>query len=369
MNLFWLFFVLAVLGLAQGWVYRRFGFRKLSYHRSFSRPNVFEGETVEMVEQLVNRKLLPLPWLRIESRISPQLRFSSQQEEREVSDDDQYHKSVFYMGPFSRITRRHTLQCLKRGDYQLTTVEATVGDLINFSRMSRRMDVYAHLLVYPRLLTDDELPLPSRKWQGDAVVRRWIMPDPFLVSGLREYRAGDPMRVVHWGASARTGKLQVKTFDYTADPRLLVVLNVQLQEGQWAELMPYEQGLIEYGISLCATLITRALAAGVEAGFASNGQLTTAPGQPTLLMPQRSQAQADTVLSALAQFQIKRVVNFHTFLGELSQLQDMDILVLSAYDSPLIQDGLAQLRARGNSVTFTALEGGKGGAGYEKAAG
>ena len=55
--------------------------------------------------------------------------------------------------------------------------------------------------------------MPSRKWQGDVLVKRWIMPDPFLVGGLREYRAGDPMRSVHWGASARTGRMQVKTYD------------------------------------------------------------------------------------------------------------------------------------------------------------
>ncbi len=273
MNLFWLLIVLLVLGGAQSFVFSRFNFKSLKYTRTFSKRSVYEGETVEMVEQIVNRKLLPVPWLRVESRISPDLRFQTAQEEREISEDEQYHKSVFYLGPYSRVTRRHTIKCLHRGDYQLKTVEATAGDLVNMGRAAKQMDVSAHLMVYPKLLSEDQMDMPSRKWQGDVLVKRWIMPDPFLVGGLREYRAGDPMRSVHWGASARTGRMQVKTYDYTADPRLMVVLNVQIQEHQWAELMKYEQDVIEYGISLSATLLTRALEAGVEAGFACNGQL------------------------------------------------------------------------------------------------
>ena len=359
MNLFWLMLVLLALGCIQSFVFRRFGFKGVKYTREFSKPSVYEGEDVEMVEVIVNRKLLPVPWLRIESRISPDLHFKTAQEEREISEDEQYHKSVFYLGPYSRVTRRHTIKCLRRGDYRLTTVEASAGDLVNFGRATQQMAVSAHLMVYPRLLADDEIDMPSRKWQGDVVVKRWIMPDPFLVGGLREYREGDPMRSVHWGASARTGRLQVKTYDYTADPRLMVVLNVQMQEHQWGELMRYEQDRIEYGISLAATLLTRALEAGVEAGFACNGQLTIRPEEPVVIPPQRASTQGDVLLSAMAQLMIKRSLNFHTFLEELSAYQDMDILILSAYDSELIQEGVELLRARGNSVTLSLIGGGR----------
>ena len=37
----------------------------------------------------------------------------------------------------------------------------------------------------------------------------------------------------------------------------------------------------------------------------------------------------------------------------------MDILILSAYDSELIQQGVEQLRARGNSVTLNIIGGGR----------
>ena len=61
----------------------------------------------------------------------------------------------------------------------------------------------------------------------------------------------------------------------------------------------------------------------------------------------------------MAQVEIKRTLNFPTFLEELSAYQAMDILILSAYDSELIQQGVEQLRARGNSVTLNIIGGGR----------
>ena len=52
---------------------------------------MFEGDSAEIVEILENRKLAPVPWLRVESSISPYLCFKK-------SDDvdirhDQFHKA------------------------------------------------------------------------------------------------------------------------------------------------------------------------------------------------------------------------------------------------------------------------------------
>ena len=66
------------------------------------------------------------------------------------------------------------------------------------------------------------------------------------------HRAGDAQRCA-LGATARTGSLQVAR-DYTADPHLLVLLNVQRTVDQWGDLMDYEQQEIELAISYAATL-------------------------------------------------------------------------------------------------------------------
>ena len=214
MNIVWIMLCAGAMILLQGALISFFGLYGVSYDRRFSKERVFEGEEVQMVEVISNRKLLPVPWIRAESRISPNLRFGrdQQSQEREISAD-QYHKSVYFLGPFSRITRRHKVTCLKRGHYEAGSVALTCGDLFAMFLKTDQKGVPCSIDVFPRLLSEDELSTPSTRWQGELAVRRWIMPDPFLVSGIRDYRPGDPLRDVHWGATARMGSLQVKTRD------------------------------------------------------------------------------------------------------------------------------------------------------------
>ncbi len=357
----WILCSAGLIVLVQLILFTLFNFRGLTYTRSFSARAVSEGEHVKLVEVIRNRKLLPVPWVRAESRISRFLKFGAgtredKEDDREI-DADMYHKSVFYLGPFSQITRRHDVTCLKRGHYAAGSVALTAGDVLALNVNTKQFQSDCEIDVYPSLLSDDELDPTSTRWQGELAVKRWIMPDPFLVSGIRDYRAGDPMRDIHWGATARTGELQVKVRDYTADPRMLVVLNVQASEEQWGDLMDYEQAGIEYGIRAAATLCKRALDAGVEAGFASNacylGEKNT--GKTVYVTSQRSDGQMEVILTAMARLEIHREVNFPLFLESLCVGTNVDILVMSLYDSEQIQARLQMLRSAGNSVTFMKL--------------
>ena len=362
MSIVWILVSVGIAILVQALLVALFGMSGVGYDRRFSRRSAYEGEQVNLVEIIRNRKILPVPWIRVESRISPNLRFGhgGQSEEREISAD-QYHKSVFFMGPFSQITRRHDVACLRRGHYEAGSVAMTAGDLMAMWMKTKQMNLDCALDVYPRLLSEDELDTPSTRWQGELAVKRWIMPDPFLVSGIRDYRPGDPMRDVHWRASARTGTLQVKTRDYTADPRMLVVLNVQASEEQWGDLMDYEQEGIEQGIRIAATLCRRALDAGVEAGFATNACMIGEKGTgKTIFIPaRRANDQMEILLTAMARMEIHREITFPTLLETLGGLQGEDILILSTYDSEQIQARADMLRLAGNSVTMMMLERGR----------
>jgi len=361
-NIVWIIVVALALAVLQTMLFSLTNLRRLTYRRYFSRKTVYEGEKVELVEIIRNVKPLPVPWLRAESRISPNLRFGSDavNEEREISGN-RYHRSVFFLGPFCQITRRHEVTCLKRGHYEAGSVALTAGDLLGMSRKSRQLQLECALDVYPVLLSEDELDTPSTRWQGELAVRRWIMPDPFLTSGVRDYRAGDPQRDIHWRASARTGQLQVKVRDYTADPRMLVVLNVQASEEQWGDLMDYEQEGIEQGIRIAATLCMRALSAGVEAGFASNACLfgEKGTGRTVYVPASNAAAQTELLLMTMARMEIYREMTFPTFLETLTEVSGIDILILSMYQSEQIDYRIEELRRAGNSVTVMRLERGK----------
>src|SRR5947209_17300032 len=68
-------------------------------------------------------------------------------------------------------------------------------------------------------------PFPElfRTW-GDGEARP--APTGDLVRGVRPYVAGDPMRRVHWRATARVGDLVVKEVEDTGAPRLYLALDL-----------------------------------------------------------------------------------------------------------------------------------------------
>jgi hypothetical protein len=66
----WLSLVFGAFIFLQSKYFGFTAFKKFTYLRRFSRRAAFEGEAVELVEELYNCKLAPNPWLRVESRIS-----------------------------------------------------------------------------------------------------------------------------------------------------------------------------------------------------------------------------------------------------------------------------------------------------------
>ena len=231
----WLIIIVGVFAILQSRYYAKVSFKKLRYERTISKSAVFEGENLDLVEVIVNNKLTPLPWLRVESKLSPWLRFRSQ-ENLEILDD-RFHRSVFYLRPYSRITRRYNVKCMRRGYYDLSITTLTVGDLFGLGSTSQEVrSDRAKLFVYPSILGQDELPDEALRWQGDVSVHRWIFPDPILINGIRGYQRGDSRKDIHWKASARSGELQVKTHDYTVFPRLLLVFNIEPEDNFWGML-------------------------------------------------------------------------------------------------------------------------------------
>ena len=346
--------VLAVLYSAMGMLLVRFGLRGLQCTRAFSRAAVFEGDEGEMIEVVRNDRPMLVPWLRVESHISPYIRLG-RQENLNVSGS-RYYCSLFTMLPYQQVKRRHRVKFLHRGVYDLGSASLTVGDVLGFFQQSREQQMHVPVTVFPRLLDERELPQPLSLLLGETVSRRPLLTDPFLVRGIREYHPGDPVRDIHWPATARMGTAQVRVFDHTARMKLMVILNAQRKDTQWGDhLMEYEEGEIEYGISVAATLCVRALRNGLSAGFATNMPFGEEK-ESVVMLPGGGAAREESLLAAFARLTVVRTLAFPLFLDTLTDVTDMDVIVLSCYDSPDVQSGLEKLRRQGNQVTLHLLE-------------
>ncbi len=348
----------AVYGV-MGWLLVKFGLRGLQCTRAFSRPAVFEGEEGEMIEIVRNDRPMLVPWLRVESHISPHLQLGRQ--ENLAVSGSRYYCSLFTLMPYQQVKRRHRVKFLRRGAYDLGNASLSVGDVLGFFQDSRDQQMHVPVMVFPRLLDERELPRPLSLLLGETVSKRPLLTDPFLVRGIREYRPGDPVRDIHWPATARMGETQVRIFDHTARMKLLVILNVQRKDTQWGDhLMEYEEGEIEYGISVAATLCVRALRSGLAAGFAANMPFGEGKESVVMLPGKGKQsggpAREEELLTAFARLSLVRTLEFRLFLDTLTDVHDMDVIVLSCYDSEGVQQGLDKLRRQGNQVTLHILE-------------
>ncbi|MBP1990265.1 DUF58 domain-containing protein [Paenibacillus eucommiae] len=356
MGISWILLLAAAVAYLQNLFFRRWGFSRLTVTRKFSEQHCFSGDEVEMIETIVNRKLLPIPWLRLESMIHAGLRFGKQSN-LDINDGKLYqnHRSLFSLMPYTKIVRRHQVLCEKRGWYKLDSVAVSVGDALGMQVGTQSHKLNLRLLVYPKLIDWQELPLPSHSWQGDITVKRWVMQDPFLSAGVREYGFGDPLSSIHWKATARSQKLQVYNREFTADPRLMIILNTQISEMMWEAVSDTE--LVEKGISYAATLAERVIAAGIPVGFGCNAYTEEVPKEPIYISPEGGWDHLNSLYETMAKLVVACCRSFDTYL-DADAWQDgtaLDFILITPFLSDKVEEQIQRLRDRGHAVEVVML--------------
>jgi uncharacterized protein (DUF58 family) len=355
MVLFW--FIVAALAILfiQGRVFQRFVLRHIRYGRRFTAKTCYSGEQVELIEEMSNAKWLPVPWLRVESQLATHLHFQKL-DNFSVSSGQVYqnHKSFFSLAPYTKITRTHRITCAKRGWYKLQTVTLTGGDLLGLSSTSEQIPLHGELLVYPKPAQVPVHQLPYHSWQGDQSVKRWIISDPFIIAGVRNYQAGDTYKQINWKATAKTGSLQVHQYDFTADRRLMIYLNVDDAEGMWRSVT--DAALIERGIEWAAGAAEAVIQQGMEVGFAANMPVV-GTRESVHIEPRGGHEHLLGIFEEMAKLEIERTELFHHLLEREAErgYSERDILMITSYWNEELEKQAEQLRYNGNAVAVWLL--------------
>ncbi|MEF2245800.1 DUF58 domain-containing protein [Paenibacillus sp. IITD108] len=350
------FILLAVaLFYLQGLVFYRLALKDIQYDRNFKVAACYAGDQVELVERIANRKWFPVPWLRVESQLSTHLHFGKL-DNFSVSKGQVYqnHKSLFSLKPYVQITRRHCLVAARRGVYRLQTVTMTSGDLLGVHIRHKQIPLTGELLVYPKPAEVALDQLPFHSLQGEHVVKRWIIHDPFLTAGVRKYEAGDTLRSINWKATARTGQLQVHKHDYTANRQLMIYLNIDDEEGMWRSVNNVD--LIEQGISWAAGAAAASIEQGMEAGFSSNMQLNNQYSS-TKIEPGSGYEHLLFIFEAMARLSLEKTEPFSYLLQAAAEdgYEGRDVLIISTFWNDELEEQAARIRSNGNSVTVWEL--------------
>ena len=122
--------------------------------------------------------------------------------------------------------RTYRLPTRQRGIFDVGPVEVTRRDAFELLRTSRRYGDVERIWVYPRVL--DFRPLPSGQTRHlDGPSSDTSPQGNITFHRLRDYVAGDDLRLVHWRSSARTGRLVVKHNVDTSQPYHVVLLDLR----------------------------------------------------------------------------------------------------------------------------------------------
>jgi len=331
----------------------KYCFYKLNYKCEFSVPEAHEGDTIYIIETVYNAKLLPVPWLKVDIHSSRWLDFAGTCSV--IAQDDRRMTSSFILRSYQKITRRWKLKCLKRGVFTTENVTLVSGDLLNFHVVSVPVAVNAQLMVYPEIVDLDELFTPVNLLQSDITVNRWIVDDPFMVSGAREYIQGDPLNRIHWPASARVGKLMVKKNEFTSQRSLTVLLNMQSQLYEYADTI--NKHIAELGIKVAATLFDRALKEGTPVRFGTNGCTVPDARQTIFTGEAADKDHIQDLLKILARLVMKNVKDFEAFLEDVThELDNTEVVIITAYMSKRLCEQVDQMGLYGNTVSIILLD-------------
>lgn len=119
----------------------------------------------------------------------------------------------------------YKLRSSRRGLYKIGPVSAEFGDPFGLSRHQNILGDVDRLTVTPAPLVLPETAVSgSRGTDGATATRTQANPSNDDVM-TREYRHGDPMRRVHWPATARHGELMVRQEESVTTPQATIILD------------------------------------------------------------------------------------------------------------------------------------------------
>lgn len=352
---------LVAVGIIVGlvWVARspwaRFELRGLTYERRLSAGRAVVGETIGLDLVVHNPKLLPVPWLEVEDFVSVEARVDGRELERSELPGFAILRTTWTVGPFERVTRRLRIVADRRGLYQLDATRLQVADL--FAQRSEAREETGprlHYRVVPRSLSV-RAAVPVSLLPGATRTRRGLFEDPALFAGVRPYQPGDPLRRVHWKATARLHRPVSRRLDPAHAAELVIACDAQTVPGPFW-LRHYDDDLVESLYTTAMSLARELVDSGVACGLAANGYGTLRQ-RSLYLPPSAASAQVVRIADELAALSRSASRPFAGLLAELGRRTPpaTAVLALSARDPADFLPVLRRLAAMGRPVRLVAL--------------
>ena len=298
------------------------------------------------VSLLLALALLCIAW-RFRARLLLEAAGGSLEEER------QRMKSTVYLRRRQRLVRSFEAAMPARGRYTHKGATLYGGDFLGLKEKQVNEFRLCEIVVLPKPWDAPGLDDTLGGFLGDISVNRFIMEDPVLTLGFREYTGREPQKMIAWPQSLRAGKMMVKHYDYTMDLSVSVILNVYdsddiarhhvRMEKAYSMTRSVVEALEERAIAY--SFYTNAVAAGAATPFrhiseglgsAHRNAILEGLGRATYIASESFQQMADTLMRSADRGRSYILITTHyppayaQLIARLKDLTGGEVLVLRA---------------------------------------
>ncbi|MBE6725527.1 MAG: DUF58 domain-containing protein [Ruminococcaceae bacterium] len=246
----------------QSKIWKSYALKDLEYRVEVSADEVFEDEEIYVYEELRNNKLLPLPFLKVDTELPEGLSFHLFEEEGGGTKDvyPRVVHSVFVLRSRQMIRRRWRVKCDVRGTYTLGSVTMMADDVFGLTPVVRIREPEEGdrntVVVLPKAVDLEKEFSSSRYTSGDFLVQSSLLTDPLLRAGVREYLPGDPMNRINWNQTAVHASLMTNVEEFTNRHQFNIIMNMQ---GRDIEKVipgpPSVRGTVELCMTVAASIL------------------------------------------------------------------------------------------------------------------
>lgn len=260
-----------ILYLIQMQLYKKQTTKGLSYRLRIEQDEIRAGDDLYLYEELTNEKVLPLPFVKVNTDLPEGLRFHFTDRCEDGSIKDSYEfgaQSIYVLRGYQKINRRWRITGKQRGSYVIGNSHIMTNDLFGMNPISIATDtlngyIPCRLTVLPAPCELRREFVTAQGMTGDVIDNRTRMTDPLLFAGTREYRSGDTMHSINWKSSAVHGKFMVNIEEPTVPFLFNILMNMQ---SRTLEKYPEVPSAPE-DIDRCMTTVYALLERGVQAGI------------------------------------------------------------------------------------------------------
>jgi uncharacterized protein (DUF58 family) len=143
----------------------------------------------------------------------------------------------------------------KRGIYNFGQIEAEIQDLLGIIKFNYKCSKELNIKVYPKLYDIRMKQFYGKDIYLDKKDKNSRNEDPFTPREVREYRAGDSLKRVHWKVSAKHNELYVKNYDTISGIDAALFMDMNGENYSYDTNGLVEENIVDISVSIMRHLI------------------------------------------------------------------------------------------------------------------